>query len=145
MLSIIGVDRIPGGNYAAKLAQETTIREAFDDVVALRSAQFHEFAAQTLEWARKANCCLVPDMPVQPVALATVAETLADLATGAEADRTSSITGPGRERLVEMVAQLAHCDDLDIEIVPQPVEKTIRDGALLPDASATLAGPTSME
>jgi hypothetical protein len=79
-------------------------------------------------------------MPIQPVALATVAETLADLATGAKADRTSSIAGPGRERLVDMVAQLAHRDGLDIEIVH--VEKTIRDGGLLPDLSATLAGPT---
>ena len=42
LLSIIGVDRVPHGNCAAKLDQEKALREAFQDVVVLRSAQFHE-------------------------------------------------------------------------------------------------------
>ena len=142
VLSIIGVDRVPGGYYAAKFAQEQAARKAFGNVAVLRSAQFHEFAEQTLAWHRQGRRCLVADMTIQPVALASVVGALADLACAARAGPAASIAGPRREKLVDMVSSVAQRQGLEVEVIGQPVEAAIRGGALLPAATATLTGPT---
>jgi len=142
VLSIIGVDRVLGGYYAAKFAQEQAARKTFGDVAVLRSAQFHEFAEQTLASHRDGRRCVVPDMTIQPVALAAVVGALADLACAARAGRSTAIAGPRREKLVDIVNNVAQRQGVEVEVIAQPVEAAIRGGALLPDATATLTGPT---
>jgi len=84
---------------------------------------------------------MVPDMPIQPVALATVAQTVVGLAVGTETPEHPVDRRSRPRALIDMVAQLARRHRLDIEIVPRSVDKAVRDGALLPDASATPARP----
>jgi len=97
-------------------------------------------------------------MRIQPIAARTVAQALADLATGPEsapAARSSEvpipeIAGPREENLVDIAIRLAarRGDPVKIEGVSNPADPD-RDlyetGALLPGPDANLAGPTFEE
>jgi uncharacterized protein YbjT (DUF2867 family) len=52
VVSIIGADRFAGGYNAAKVAHERAMLSGSIPVRILRAAQFHEFVAQLMEWAR---------------------------------------------------------------------------------------------
>jgi uncharacterized protein YbjT (DUF2867 family) len=121
----------------------------------LRAAQFHEFVAQLVEWGRQGEVSYVPKMRTQLVAARSVAEAVADLATGPESAPAPGssgapileIAGPREESLVEMARLLIsrRGDAVRIEGVSDPADPA-RDlyetGALLPGPDATLAGPT---
>jgi hypothetical protein len=121
----------------------------------LRAAQFHEFVSQLVDWGRQGEVSRVPEMRTQLVASRTVAEALADLATGRESGSgpgssgapISEIAGPREESLVEMAKLLVvrRGDPLRIEGVSDPDDpdrELNTNGALLPGPDATLAGPT---
>ena len=67
----------------------------------LRAAQFHEFVPQLVEWGTQGEVSYLPKMRTQLVAAKTVAEALADLATGPEPTGTGipEIAGPRAENL----------------------------------------------
>lgn len=140
VLSIIGTDLVPTGYYAAKVTQEAAARASFPRAVVLRTAPFHEFAEQSLGWGTSGGQCLVPDMPIQPVALSTVIEELVARAAAVGVD--GDLAGPERESLPDMVQRLVSHRGDSITVVPQPVEPAVRGGALLPGPRARLAGPT---
>jgi uncharacterized protein YbjT (DUF2867 family) len=154
VVSIIGVDRFTAGYSAAKLAHERTMLAGPIPVRILRAAQFHEFVTQIVDWGRQGDVAYVPRMRTQLVAARTVAETLADLATGREAESNGSpieeIAGPQEERLAEMARLLAarDGDPAQIEEVvneADPDHDLYENGALLPGPDAKLAGPTFAE
>ena len=82
VVSIIGTDRFTAGYGAAKIAHERAMLSGPIPVRILRAAQFHEFVAQLVEWGTQGDVSYVPKMRTQLVAARTVAEALADLATG---------------------------------------------------------------
>jgi uncharacterized protein YbjT (DUF2867 family) len=142
LLSIIGVDRTPeDGYFVAKLAHEQSTERHAQGVRVLRAAQFHEFAEQSLGWGRAGDVATVPDMPIQPVALTEVVRVLLELAALPTAPARSELAGPRRERLVEMVTRLIAARGERVRVEPAPVSAAVRDGALLPDLGALLAGP----
>jgi uncharacterized protein YbjT (DUF2867 family) len=150
LVSIIGTDRFSSGYNAAKNAHEqATIAGPFP-VQVLRAAQFHEFVGQLLEWGTQGEVSYLPKMRTQLVAARTVAEALADLATGPAPETSgviSEIAGPREESLVDMARLLAarRGDPVRIEPVDNPgvPELTLLEsGALLPGPDARLAGPT---
>lgn len=104
-LSIIGIDRVPGGYYEGKLRQEEVLGESDVPVSIVRATQFHEFAAQYLDRVR-GRLVVVPRWPVQPVAAAEVGRLLARVATGAPVGRVE-LAGPRVERMADMVRQVA--------------------------------------
>jgi uncharacterized protein YbjT (DUF2867 family) len=152
VVSIIGIDRFTAGYYPAKVAQERAMVEGEIPVRILRSAQFHEFVGQVVEWGGRGEVSEVPKMRTQPVAARTVAEALADLATdessasGSSEVPTLEIAGPREESLVEMARLLtaSRGDPVRIKGVDDPddPERLMENGALLPGPGATLAGPT---
>ncbi len=158
VVSIIGIDRFTAGYMAAKAAHERAMLSGPIPVRILRAAQFHEFVAQLVEWGRQGEVSYVPRMRTQLVAAWSVAQALADLATGSESApaRGSAeapipeIAGPRAENLVDMARLLVarRGDPLRIEGVSDPADPD-RDlyaaGALLPGPHATLAGPTFEE
>ncbi|MGQ0549943.1 MAG: SDR family oxidoreductase [Armatimonadota bacterium] len=158
VVSIIGCDRFTAGYGAAKVAHERAMLSGAIPVRILRAAQFHEFVAQLVEWGRQGEVSYVPKMRTQLVAARTVAQALADLATGPESapapgsSGTSipEIAGPREENLVDMAIRLAarRGDPLKIVGVSDPADPD-RDlyetGALLPGPDAILAGPTFEE
>jgi hypothetical protein len=156
--SIIGIDRFTAGYLAAKVAHERAALAGPIPVRVLRAAQFHEFVEQLVEWGRQGEVSYVAKMRSQLVAARTVAQALADLATGpdlAPAAGSSGapfpeIAGPREENLVDMAALLAarRGDPVRIEGVSDPADpdrELYETGALLPGPDATLAGPTFEE
>src|SRR5437773_1278511 len=110
VVSIIGTDRFRGGYGAAKLAHERAMLAGPIPARVLRAAQFHEFVPQLVEWGTQGEVSYVPKMRTQLVAARTVAQALADLATGPESAPVPGssgtpipeIAGPREERLVDM-------------------------------------------
>jgi uncharacterized protein YbjT (DUF2867 family) len=155
VVSIIGCDRFTAGYGAAKVAHERAMLSGPIPVRILRAAQFHEFVAQLVEWGRQGDVSYVQEMRTQLVAAGTVAEALADLATGPESAPTArssgapilEIAGPREESLVDMARLYAarRGDPVRIEGVSDPADPDrhlYEAGALLPGPDATLAGPT---
>jgi uncharacterized protein YbjT (DUF2867 family) len=149
VVSIIGCDRFAGGYMAAKVAHERAMLSGPIPVHVLRAAQFHEFVAQLVEWGSQGDVSYVPKMRTQLVAARTVAEALADLATGS-ADGSfpiSEIAGPRVESLVEMARLLVarRGDPLKVEGMSDPADPAsalYETDGLLPGPDASLAGPT---
>jgi uncharacterized protein YbjT (DUF2867 family) len=151
VVSIIGTDRFTAGYGAAKVAHEQATLSGPVPARVLRAAQFHEFVEQLVEWGRQGDVSYVPKMRTQLVAAKTVAEALADLATGPApahaGDTIPEIAGPREESLVEMAKLLVtrRGDPVRIEGVSDPTDPDAalyETGALLPGPHATLAGPT---
>jgi uncharacterized protein YbjT (DUF2867 family) len=158
VVSIIGCDRFTAGYNVAKVAQERVMFSGPIPVRVLRAAQFHEFVGQLVDWGRQGEVSYVPKMSTQLVAARTVAQALADLATGpdsATAPQTSlapipEIAGPRAESLVEMASLLAarRGDPARVEEMSDPSDpdrELFETDGLLPGPDPTLAGPTFEE
>ena len=153
VVSIIGAERFSTGYIASKVPHEEAMRAGPIPVSILRAAQFHEFVPLFLEWGRQGDVIYVPEMRTQLVAARTVAEALADLATGsppapeAAGGAVPEIAGPREESLVEVAKLVAarRGDSARIEVVSDPddpEQALYASGALLPGPDAVLAGPT---
>jgi uncharacterized protein YbjT (DUF2867 family) len=155
VVSIIGIDQFTAGYMAAKVAHERAMRSGPIPVRILRSAQFHEFIAQLVEWGRRGEVSYVQKMRIQPVAARSVALELASLATapesapasGSSGAGISEIAGPRAENLVDMAMLLVarRRDPVRIEGVSDPADPDrhlYETDALLPGPGAILAGPT---
>ncbi len=151
VVSIIGIDRFSSGYNAAKKAHEQAMLAGPLPVQVLRAAQFHEFVGPLMDWGTQGEVSYLPRMRTQLVAARTVAEGLADLATGPAPETSgaiSEIAGPREENLVEAARLLAarRRGPARVEPVSDPSlvpELTLYEsGALLPGPDATLAGPT---
>ena len=158
VVSIIGCDRFTGGYGAAVAAHERAAMSGPIPATVLRSAQFHEFVEQLVEWGTQGEVSYVQKMRTQPVAARSVAEALVDLAI--EPDSTPApgsagapipeIAGPREEDLVDLAARLVarRGDPLRIETVSDPADPdrdVFEKGGLLPGPGAMLAGPTFEE
>lgn len=150
VLSIVGVDRVPGsGYYAAKVRQEEMALAGPVAATVLRTTQFHEFAGQVLARTRLGPVALVPQLRLQPVAAATVGAALAGLAAAPPAGRVPDLAGPEPADLLSLTRRLvAHRGDkvrlLPLRL-PGAAGTAMRTGALLPGPGARLAGPTFQE
>jgi uncharacterized protein YbjT (DUF2867 family) len=155
-VSIIGCDGFSGGYGAAKVAHEEATLAGPIEARILRAAQFHEFVGQLVDWGRRDDISFVPRMRTQLVAARAVAEALTKLAgngassSGSPADLIPEIAGPREERLAEMARLLVarRGDSVAIEEVSDandPDTHVFESGGLLPNAHATLAGPSFEE
>ena len=134
-LSIVGIEAIPTGYYAGKLAQEQVLLERGGPVTVQRATQFHEFAGQVL--ARPAGpVALVPRMQVQPIAAREVAASLVDLASGPPRGRAPDLAGPVEEQLVEMARRVLRARGSRRVVVPVrlpgPGGRAAASGSALP-------------
>ena len=122
----------------------------------LRAAQFHEFVAQLVDWGRQDEVSYVPKMRTQLVAARTVAEALADLATGPDrhsqepdgpdpGDRRSPRGKPRRDGEPARGPSRRPGPDRRHSNPADPDSALYESGALLPGPHATLAGPTFAE
>jgi uncharacterized protein YbjT (DUF2867 family) len=146
VLSIVGVDRVPGfGYYQAKLAHEQAALDGSFPTTVLRATQFHEFAGQVVERAHLGPLAVVPRMRCQPVAARTVGEALVDLAEAEPAGRVGELGGPEVLDMVTMARRLAARRGSGLRVVAAPLPGTsaraMRSGALLPGPGARLQGP----
>ena len=148
-LSIIGVDRNPYGFYAGQLAMEKIYDDAAVPTTVLRAAQFHEFAAQTLQRSTLGPVVLAPRARVQPVAGREVAENLVSLAEGEPMGRAADLAGPREEELAQMVRGYAHSQGSRRLVVPvrlpMPMMRGMAAGLQLPSAGAQLGNQSFPE
>ncbi len=146
VLSIVGVDRVPGfGYYRAKLAHEAAARRGTVPVSIVRTTQFLEFAGQVLDRMGFGPMAPVPSMRIQPVAARTVGRRLVEVATDGSPCLSSELAGPEAVELVEMARRTvrgrgAHKIVVPIRI-PGAAGSALRGGALLPGPDALIAGP----
>jgi uncharacterized protein YbjT (DUF2867 family) len=155
VVSIIGIDGFKGGYNAAKIDHERAARAGAIPVCILRAAQFHELFPRFVEWGTKGDVSYVPDGRTQPVAARTVAEALADLATGPDEAFAPDaplleLAGPREERFAELARLYVARRRLPlrVEAVSDPSDPDtalFEAGAVLPGPNATLAGPTFEE
>lgn len=98
LLSVVGVDRVPGNPYfASKVAQERAAVAGGVPTTVLRATQFFEFADAVADQGTVDGRVRVGADVVQPVAVDDVVDVLADLATGTggQAGRVD-LAGPER-------------------------------------------------
>jgi uncharacterized protein YbjT (DUF2867 family) len=146
VLSIVGVDRVPGfGYYAAKMAHEAAARGGPVPVSVVRVTQFHEFAGQVLDRMAFGPLAPVPSMRIRPVAGRTVGRRLVEVATAGSPPESSDLAGPEEIGLVEMARRTARGRGVHKAVVPLRIPgaagTALRGGALLPGADAVIAGP----
>lgn len=143
-LSIVGIDKVPFGYYAAKLEQERAAASGPVPGTVLRATQFHEFPAQLIAATRRDSQAQVFDVRVQTVAARTVAEVLLEVAEGAPAGRAPDLAGPQEADLLALArAFVRHRGEA---ITVQPVARGgMPPRALLPGAGARIEGPTFEE
>jgi uncharacterized protein YbjT (DUF2867 family) len=156
-VSIIGADRFSGGYGAAKIAHEQATLAGPVPARVVRAAQFHEFVEELAGWGRQGDVSHLPEMRTQLVAARTVAEVLADVATGPDsefapdsASAIPEIAGPREENLVEAARLLMERRGEAVRIESgsdpsDPDHEVYTSGALLPGRSAILAGPSFAE
>lgn len=147
VLSIVGIDAVGSGYYAAKLQQEQLAMEGPLPCSLLRSTQFHEFAGQVLARSRLGPLRLVPRMRVQPVAAAEVGAALAELAAAPHAvGRVPDLAGPEVHDLPDLARRLLQARRQSGRVVgirpPGEVGRQLAGDGLLPDAGARLGTTT---
>ncbi len=102
-VSIVGADRLPDSGYLrAKVAQEAEIEAGSIQYTILRSTQFFDFLAQTVESGGEGDSVRLSPGLMQLVAADDVAATVTDLAIGAPVDGRVELGGPrgaGHRRL----------------------------------------------
>lgn len=102
-ISIVGLEHLPYGYYAAKLRQEGVIENGPAPWSLLRSTQFHALLDRILATAARLPClALPPTIPAQPVDAADVAARLVGVAEGAARGRLGEIGGPRVQTLGEL-------------------------------------------
>ena len=150
VVSIVGIDRWIDGYGKAKLMHEQTALAGPVPTRILRATQFHEFVGTLLDWGTQGEVGHVSDMRTQLVAVRSVAEAMANLATAPAWARQDGpaleIAWPRPENLIDAATLLAakRGRPAKVELAPaeaDPYAGADRD-ALLPGPGAILAGPT---
>lgn len=142
-LSIVGATKAPHGYYAGKARQEQLVAAGAVPWTVLRATQFFEFAEQNAvnigSWRG------LPEMKSQPVAAASVAKRLVEIASGFSQRQALEIAGPDQMSMADVLrAKLAASGERRrvIELaLPGGFGKALRDGTLLPGPKALIAGP----
>jgi uncharacterized protein YbjT (DUF2867 family) len=142
VLSIVGIDRVATGYYAAKLAHEQAALAGPVPVTILRATQFHEFSAQMIAWNRDGSVARIPNLHIQPVAARTVGRALVEAATEAPQGRVRDLGGPEQGDLVTFASRLSERLDLGVEVQALPSAEVPAAGALIPGDDARIEGPS---
>jgi uncharacterized protein YbjT (DUF2867 family) len=142
-LSIVGIDRVPFGYYAAKLEQERVSAAGSVPSSVLRATQFHEFPAQLISWTRTDSRAQVLELRVQTVAARTVAAVLLELATGEPREAVPDLAGPEQADLVDLARAFVERRGLGISVEADSDSVAgMPPGAMLPGPEARIEGPT---
>lgn len=118
-MSIVGVDRNPFGYYRAKLACEQTLEASGIPHTILRSTQWFQLLDTAFSYLLKMPLVMpVPNVPLQPVNVAEVAERLAEIAVGAPLGRAEDMGGPEVLQTPEAAKQYADAAGKKRTVVP---------------------------
>jgi len=129
-ISIVGVDRVGGRYYRAKLAQEDRIRRSGLPWTIVRTTQFHALVART--FAASARLGVVPSAGalLQPVDPREVARVLADTAEAEPSHAITQFAGPEVLSVGELARRWRRCTGSRALPLRLPVSPVLRAGAL---------------
>jgi uncharacterized protein YbjT (DUF2867 family) len=131
LLSIVGVDRFPGGgHYRAKVDQEqalwATAEAAGVGFTIARVTQFHDFAAQTYRWFRVGPVVLASPLHLRPVHLADVADHLLGLLDRPVNGQAPELSGPEALNLLDMTRRYAAAQPRPARVLRLPLPPAVR-------------------
>lgn len=142
-LSIVGAAKAPFGYYAGKAAQERLVTESVVPWTMLRTTQFFEFAEHNVKTIGRT--IIAPAMLSQPVAAASVADKLVALAEGEAAGLLPDLAGPEVMRIADAARAITRASGEHRRVIeialPGGFGRAIRNGSILPDQNADIAGP----
>lgn len=150
LLSIVGIDRVPGNPYfRAKLAQEeVAVAAASVPVTVLRSTQFFDFALAVAAQQTVDGVVRVAPQPLRPVAATDVADVLVDLVIGPYRERVE-VAGPEQIGVDDLVRRVLGALGDPRAVVTEPAADAFGTGgaaeALLPSGPDTITGRTTLE
>ncbi|WP_371647228.1 SDR family oxidoreductase [Streptomyces mirabilis] len=103
ILSIVGTDQVPDLDYyRAKTLQEDILKAGPVPYSIVRATQFMEFVDAVLSWTTDGDTVRLPRTPIQPIAAADVAATVAEVAAGSPLGGTLEVGGPDTYPLDEL-------------------------------------------
>ena len=143
-LSVVGTDRLARESeyFQAKQLQEQRISAGPIPYTIVRATQFFEFLGTIADSATVDGTVRLPNVFMQPMASADVAEAVAVAAGNGAVNGISEVAGPQRVRLPDIIATAltAHADSRPVEVDPAagywgvPID----EGTLVPGDGATL-------
>jgi uncharacterized protein YbjT (DUF2867 family) len=129
-VSIVGIDRVGGRYYTAKLAQEELIQRSGVPWTIVRATQFHPFLART--FAASAKFGIVPCLkfPVQPVDPREVGRVLAETAEASPALAITQFAGPEVLSGCDLAREWRKRTGSRALLLRLPVTRALRSGGL---------------
>lgn len=129
-VSIVGIDRVGGRYYRAKLAQEAAIARSPVPWTIVRATQFHTLVEAT--FARTARLGVLPSarVPLQPVDPREVGRVLADTAEAEPSRAITQFAGPEVVHVCELARRWRASTGSRALAIPLPVSRPLRAGAL---------------
>ncbi|MFI5631177.1 SDR family oxidoreductase [Streptomyces sp. NPDC051664] len=95
ILSIVGVDQVPGLDYyRAKVLQETILKAGPIPYSIVRATQFMDFMDSVLAMTTDGDTVRLPATPIQPIAAQDVSDAVAEVAAGTPLNGILNIAGP---------------------------------------------------
>ncbi|WP_306208806.1 SDR family oxidoreductase [Actinoplanes sp. RD1] len=149
VLSIVGVDRVPGFTYyEAKVLQEQLLTAGPVPWSIVRATQFFEFLDAVVTSDPGPAAVRLPATPVQPMAAADVARAVADVSTGAPLNGIRDVAGPEVFPLDELgrIVLAAHGDTRPVVTDPAAgLFAAVPGNAIIAGDDAVLAKTTLRE
>src|SRR3954452_16198381 len=142
-VSIVGADRLPDSGYLrAKVAQEAEIEAGSIPYTILRSTQFFDFLAQTVESGAEGDSVRLSRGLMQLVAADDVAATVTELAIGAPVGGRVELGGPEALGIDDWARRLFAATGDDRTVVSSPHARSfgteLRGGELTPGDGARI-------
>ncbi|MFF3056350.1 SDR family oxidoreductase [Streptomyces sp. NPDC057909] len=95
ILSIVGVDQVPGLDYyRAKVLQENILKASSIPYSIVRATQFMEFMDSVLAMTTEGDTVRLPSTPIQPIAAQDVSDAVAEVAAGTTLNGILNVAGP---------------------------------------------------
>lgn len=135
------------GYYAGKAAQERVLIGSDVASTIVRSTQWYELAETLLERTRVGGFAVVPHMLSRPLAAATAAHRVAEIADGPPVSSGVVLAGPERRDLHDLAVSIAEArgDRTRVLGVTPRSMRAFKRGVLLPAEDVPGIGPTFEE
>ena len=149
LLSIVGLDGVEGNaHYAGKRVQEAMVTDGAIPWTVVAATMFFDFGAMVAAWTRTDDVAVVPPLLIQPVAVADVADVLAEVAVGKPLGRTIEVAGPDTHDLVDMTRRTLTARGDPVRLIASwresPLGVEMAGEVLLPGDGARIT-PTTFE
>lgn len=120
VLSAIGANRLHGGYFVAKEAQEELVRDSGLSFTIVRSTPFFEFIYKIVDAGGEGDGVRISPVQMQPIASADVAAALADIALEPPAGGVVEVVGPDRRMLSDLALEILTANEDPRRIIVDP-------------------------